>query len=156
MRRRLAPSPRHEPKKNASSRTRNAGARRRLHRTIGKSSAFDVAFSEPMPICRRSPVAALKKVRVPCLSARPTSERRLIANYGLRLIEIVLLWLHLCVREFDVGTRRDQLLWALYWLRIYAPESACVTHFQPSPTEKTYREAIKKFVGFIANLKLVR
>lgn len=85
-----------------------------------------------------------------------SSERRLIANYGLRLIEIVLLWLHLCVREFDVGTRRDQLLWALYWLRIYAPESACVTHFQPSPTEKTYREAVKKFVGFIANLKLVR
>jgi hypothetical protein len=88
--------------------------------------------------------------------ASSSSQRRLVSNYGLRLNEIVLLWLHLLVRGFDVGDRRDQLLWTLYWLRVYAPESACVTHFRPTPTEKTYRAAVKKFVGFIANLNLVR
>lgn len=85
-----------------------------------------------------------------------SSERRLISNYGLRLPEIALLWLHLSVRGFDVGSRRDQLLWTLFWLRVYAPESACVTHFRPTPTEKTYRAAVKKFVGFIANINFVR
>jgi magnesium-transporting ATPase (P-type) len=72
VRRRLAPSPTHQSKKKALSRTRIAGARHRMCATIGKSSPFDVAFAEPISICRRSHVAALKEVRVPCQSARPT------------------------------------------------------------------------------------
>lgn len=84
-----------------------------------------------------------------------SSERRLVSNYGLRLPELALLWLHLCLRGFDVGNRRDQLLWTLYWLRVYAPESACVTHFRPTPSEKTFRAAVKKFVGFIASVNFV-
>jgi hypothetical protein len=66
------------------------------------------------------------------------------------------LWLCPVEHGCDVRDRRDQLLWTLLWMRLCEPESACVTHFSPATSEKTYSRGVRKFLHFIVGLNLVR
>lgn len=105
-------------------------------------------------------VAQFEAVLVPFMGhnsfASASGERRVVSNFGLRVVEMAVLWRRLIVCGFDVGQSRERMLWALYFLRSYNTEEQCVSHFRPPPSAKTFRAVVHEFVAFFASMNLVR
>lgn len=81
-----------------------------------------------------------------------SGEARVCGTFGLRPREMAVLWLRMVALQF-VDVTRQHALWALQWLRTYATEAACVSMWQPRPpTEKTYREHVRKVVDYFSRL----
>lgn len=87
-----------------------------------------------------------------------TGVRRLVSLFGFDLEGLAVLWLLTTTRFAAdlVGACREQMLWALHWLRVYGTESQSVALFRSQPGEKKFRESNVVFVNLFANLGLVR